>query len=124
MIASFGSQTVGFVTVTESGEPGYLGLKTKTKVVVKVSGCHFRPANATEVDGQTDVATEVWKLTAPPAAAVLAAKSTGEIVYDGTDNPQLPSDLNELFRIDGRIQPKFDLDAVHHVTVMCKRQVG
>ena len=94
------------------------------RTVVKVTGCRFRPAATAEVDGQTDVATEVWKLTAPPNAATIAALSTGEIVYDGTSSPSLPDDPNELFRIDGRVQPKYDNDAVHHVTVMCKRQVG
>lgn len=114
MIASFGGQTVGFVTVTESGEPGYLGLKTKTKVVVKVSGCHFRPANTTEVDGQTDVATEVWKCTAPPVDAALNAKPGDELNVGGL-----------TFQVDGFVQPKFDLaGALSHVTIMCKRQVG
>lgn len=123
---SFGGQTVGIVTVTGTGSPGYLGLKTQTRSVTLVSGVHFRPFNATETpQTQTDVAVEVWKLTAPPDTAALAAKSTGEIVYDGTDNPTYnPADLSNVFQIDGSIMPKYDDATVHHVTIMCKRQHG
>lgn len=122
---SFGGQTVGFVTVTDSGDPGYLGLKSKTRALVRVAGCHFRPVATAEVQAQTDVSTEVWKLTAPPAVAALAAEATGEIAYDGTDSPEIPVDPNALFRITGPIQPKSGPDgSVHHVTVMCRRQRG
>ncbi|MGV0785113.1 hypothetical protein [Mycolicibacterium sp. XJ775] len=111
---SFGNQTVKIVTVTETGAPGYLGKKAEARTEVEVAGCHFRPASVTETpDAETDVATEVWKLTAPPVAAVLNAKSTDELIYAG-----------ETFQIDGPIMPKYDLGALHHVTVMCKKQVG
>lgn len=120
---SFGGQTVGIVTVTATGTSGYLGLKQKNRVVNLVAGVHFRPFITTETpDAETDVATEVWKLTAPVEAAVLAAKSTGELLYDGTTNP---ADVKaNRFQIQGPIQPKSDLSQVHHVTIMCKRQVG
>jgi len=123
---SFGGQTVGFVTVTDIGTPGYLGIKQKTRSVTLVSGVHFRPFSTTEApDAETDVATEVWKLTAPPVAAVLAAESTGELVYDGTDNPTYdPDDVSNVFQIQGPVQPKQDLAELHHVTVMCRRQHG
>lgn len=111
---SFGSQTVTFVAYSDTGTPGYLGKKAEVRTEVEVAGCHFRPASVTETpDGESNVATEVWKLTAPPVAAVLNAKSTGELVYAG-----------ETFQIDGPVMPKFDLGALHHVTVMCKKQAG
>lgn len=112
---SFGGQSVTFVAVAESGDPGYLGLKTKTRTDTAVAGCRFRPATSAETpDGQTDVATGVWKCTAPPAAAVLAAKPGGEVKVGGV-----------TYQIDGPIMPKYAMDGtVHHVTVMCKRQVG
>lgn len=125
---TFGGQTVAFVTVTETGQIGWGGLKGKTWAVTPLGGCHFRPASSTEVDGQTDVTTEVWKLTAPPDAAALVVKANGELVYDGTDHPELldlDSDAGKraTFQIDGPIMPKYGQDnAVHHVTIMCKRQ--
>ncbi|OBB15052.1 hypothetical protein A5761_15025 [Mycolicibacterium setense] len=128
---SFGGQTVAFVTVTETGPIGWGGLKSKTRVATSLAGCHFRPAASTETpDTQTDVATEVWKLTAPPAVAALAVKASGELVYDGSDHPELldlESDAGKkaTFQIDGPIMPKYGLDnSVHHVTIMCKRQAG
>lgn len=125
---SFGGQTVAFVTVTETGQIGWGGLKSKDRAVTALSGCHFRPASSTEDDGQTDVTTEVWKLTAPPEAVDLSVKASGELVYDGTDHPEdldLDSDAGKAatFQIDGPIMPKYGLDnSVHHVTIMCKRQ--
>lgn len=124
---SFGGQTVAFIAVTETGQPGWGGLREKVKVATALGGCHFRPASSDEVDGQTDVTTEVWKLTAPPDAAALAAKANGELVYDGTGHPELvdlDSDAGKqaTFQIDGPIMPKYDGGQVHHVTIMCKRQ--
>lgn len=110
---SFGATTVTFVAVTKSGEPGELGLRSKTKTGVDVEGCHFRPFSATETP-PTRAATELWKITAPPDPAALAAKPTGQIKVDGI-----------TYLIEGPVQPKRDLDGrVHHVTIMCKRQVG
>lgn len=130
MTESFGGQTVGLVTVTEIGQPGWGGLRGSTRTVTPLEGCHFRPVSSVETpEGQTDVTTEVWKLTAPPAAATLAVKANGQLVYDGTEHPEL-LDLDSeagkaaTFQIDGQKMPKYDLDAIHHVTIMCKRQVG
>jgi hypothetical protein len=124
---SFGGQSVGFVSVSQSGEPGFLGQRAEVRSLTVVSGCRFRPASTSEVDRESDVASEVWKLTAPPEVAVLAADSTGELVYDGTSSPSLPDDVNDpsVFRIDGPILSKFDMDgSVEHVTVLAKRQRG
>lgn len=131
MTETFGGQTVGFVTVTETGSPGWGGLKAKVRTTTRLSGCRFRSASSTETpDTQTDVTTEVWKLTAPPEAVALAAKANGQLVYDGTAHPEvldLDSDAGKAatFQIDGPVIPKYDMDgSVHHVTVMCKRQAG
>jgi hypothetical protein len=114
VIACFGGQTVTFVTVTEVGEPGYLGLKAKARAEVAVTGCHFRPAGSSEQVGQTDVATGLWRCTAPPVGAVLDAMPGDEVKCGGL-----------TYQVEGVVQPKYDLDgSVHHVTVMCKRQVG
>ncbi|TXH47831.1 MAG: hypothetical protein E6Q97_26325 [Desulfurellales bacterium] len=113
-MASFGGQTVSFVSVSYTGERGYLGAKATTRSETVVAGCHFRPAATTEVDGQKNVATEIWKCTAPPVDAVLNAQPGDELSVGGV-----------TFHIDGTVQPKYDLaGAVSHVTIMCKRQRG
>lgn len=119
----FGDQTVTFVTVTETGQPGFLGVKQKSTVDVDVEGCHFRSYKSVETsgettgsvsDGQTRVATEVWKCTAPPDPAVVAAKSTGQLKYAGM-----------TFEIEGPVQPKYDQGhQLHHFIVYAKRQVS
>lgn len=112
---TFGGQTVTFVAVTTTGQPGYLGIKAQTRSEIAVPGCHFRPAGVSEANtGATDVAAGLWKCTAPPVAAVLSAKPDGELQHAGI-----------TYLIDGPPQPKYDLDgAVHHVTVLCRRQVS
>lgn len=129
--SEFGRQTVGFVTVTDTGTPGYLGVIEQTRTVVALSGVRFRPLSTeetsgltSELKGLTTIAGEVWKLTAPAAAASLAAQSTGEIVYDGTTNPVWDDDDNSnVFQIDGFNQPKPGIfGGVHHVTILCLRQ--
>lgn len=131
MSESFGGQTVAFVTVTRTGAPGWGGLKPTTRALTPLGGCRFRQVSSVETpETQTDVTTEVWKLTAPADAAALAVKANGQLVYDGSDHPEL-IDLDSAagkaatFQIDGQITPKFDMDgSTHHVTIMCKRQVG
>lgn len=126
---SLGDQTVGFVSVSKSGTAGYLGLKTETRSLTLVNGCQFQPlggmsGGSTETpDAQTDVATITWIFTGPPVAAVLAAKSTDELVYDGTDDP---TDIEaNRYPIFGQVQPQHDFSgAVDHVVITCKKQVG
>ncbi|SKU70602.1 Uncharacterised protein [Mycobacteroides abscessus subsp. massiliense] len=127
----FGGQTVALVTVSQTGQPGWGGLRATTRTPVRLEGCHFRPYSSSETpERQIDVTTEVWKLTAPPEAAALAVKASGQLIYDGTDHPELIDLDSEFgksstFQIYGQIMPRYDADkAVHHVTVFCKRQVG
>lgn len=124
MSPSFGGQTVKLVTVAQSGSPGRLGLKAETRTAVTVSGCRGRVLSSSETpEQQTDVATEVWKWTLPPVAAALAAKATGELVYDGTASPVQTT--ASTFQIVGPIAEKRNMDgSVHHVTILCKRQAG
>lgn len=112
---TLGGQTVTFVTITESGEPGYLGLKTKTRTETPVTGCRFRPLSVEETpDYLTNVSTGIWKCTAPPAEAALNALSGGELKVAGA-----------TYQITGPVMAKPDMDgSVHHVTVLCKRQTG
>lgn len=111
---TFGGQTVVLTTVTTSGEPGYLGLKTQVRTDVTISGCRGRVVSSSEIDAQTDTATELWKFTVPPVAAALSAGPTGELTYQG-----------RVFQIDGQPIPKYDMAGqIHHVTIMAKRQAG
>lgn len=120
---TFGGQTVGFVSITKPGTIGAYGLPAKARSVTLLPGCHFRTLSTAETpDTETNVATEFRKLTADPEAVALAAKSTGELLYDGTDSPE-DVEANR-FQIVGPLQPKYDGDSVHHVTVVCKRQFG
>lgn len=120
---SFGGQTIGLVTVTKTGGPGFMGVEAENRATTLVSGVHFRPLNTIETPvAATDVATEIWKCTAPPEAGVLAAQSTGTVLFDGTNSP---ADVEaNRFQIEGPIMPKYDGSQVHHVTIMCKRQHG
>lgn len=124
---TFGGQAVAFVTVTRSGGPGYLGLRDESRSAVTVSGVRFRQFSSSEQpEAGSDSTAEVWKCTAPPDAAALAALSTGELIYDGTSSPTIP-DVPDgtVFYIDGPVAPKFNLDgSVHHVTIMAKRWAG
>lgn len=119
-----GAQTIKLGVVAQSGAAGYLGMKTETRTDVIVTGCRGRVLSADETaEMQTDVATEIWKWTLPPAAAAATATSTGELVYDGTVDPARTA--TSVFQIDGPIQPKYDMDGtLHHVTILAKRQAG
>jgi hypothetical protein len=127
----FGAQVVAFVAVSEAGQPGWGGLKQKARTVTRCADVRFRPLSSTETPvTQTDVTTEIWKLTAPPVAAALAVASNGELVYDGTDHPEsldpgADSTRPFVFQIDGKPMPRYDFDgSLHHVTIFAKRQVG
>lgn len=81
---SFGGQTVTFVTVTDTGVAGRLGTKGQSESATAVSGCRHRPLTFEETaEYDTNVTTEMWKTTAPPDPAVLAAKSNDLIRVNG-----------------------------------------
>jgi hypothetical protein len=108
-----GDQTVGFVTITD-GALDELGIPAQVRTTVNVPGCRFRPLSAAETVDLTDVATEVWKCTAPPSAAALV-DATGELVHDGVTYQVIggPKPYPDAFRSD-----------TFKVTVMCEKQVG
>lgn len=108
---SFGSQTVTFETLSDSGTPGKLGTKTQTPTGVDVTGCRHRPLSASETpEWLTNIATQVWKTTAPPEAAAIAAKSTGRLIVDDV-----------TYQIIGGAQPFTDFTAaVFKVTILSK----
>lgn len=84
MTEAFGNQTVTFVTEVGTGVYDDLGIETKTPTDVPVAGCRHRPLSAKEAGELLgNVATQVWKTTAPPEAAAVAAKSTGTLKEGG-----------------------------------------
>lgn len=120
---SFGNQTVSFIVITESGTPDRFGMKTKVRTPTVVTGCRHRPLDAKEMaELETDVATQVWKTTAPPEAAAIAAASTGELLYDGTASPTDVA-ANRLHIIGGA-KPFTDFANPFKVTILSQRQTG
>jgi len=110
---TFGGQTVTFVTITD-GALDRLGIPAKERSEVAVPGCRFRPLSTEEAVALTDVATEVWKCTAPPVQVVLDAKATDEVKHNGI-----------TYQIIGGVKPYPDMSgALYKVTVMCQKQTG
>lgn len=97
---SFGGQTVTVVTFTLDDDEDNYGVKRETEVETDVVGCRFRPLTFTETaQTEFDVSTQVWKCTAPPVEAILAADSTGYLRVDGDTysiiaGPQLFTDMS------------------------------
>lgn len=109
---SFGSQTVTFVTVTGTGVYDEFNNETMTETDVPVTGCRHRPLRAEEAAEMFgNVATQVWKTTAPPEAAAIAAKSTGTLKEGG-----------RTFHILGGAQPFEDLADPFKVTILSEIQ--
>lgn len=107
-----GDHTVGFVTITDS-TPDELGIPTKVRTTVNVTGCYFNPVSAAETVELTDVATEVWQCIAPPSAATLV-DATSELVHKGI-----------TYQVIGGPKPYTDFSpSIFQVTVMCQKQVG
>ncbi|OKH68075.1 hypothetical protein EB74_34220 [Mycobacterium sp. SWH-M5] len=83
-MSEFGGQTVTFVAYSNTGTRRPLGGYEQDETLTEVAGCRHRPLSARETaEYDVNVATVVWKTTAPPEAVVLAAKQNGEIRVDG-----------------------------------------
>lgn len=108
MTETFGSQTVGFVTLVGTGVVDEYGYETKTETEVPVYGCRHRPLTAAEAtEALGNVAHQVWKTTAPPEAAAIAAQSTGHLKVDGV-----------TYFIIGGAQPFEDMSDPFKVTIL------
>jgi hypothetical protein len=111
MSDSFGDQIVIFVTLNDGPKDRY-GIPSVVRTEVSVTNCRFRPFSAEETVTLTDLATEMWKCTAPPDPAVLAAKAIDEMKHNGI-----------TYQIVGGIKPYCDAtDLVYKVTVFGKKQ--
>lgn len=111
---SFGGQSVTLVSVTSTGERGYLGMAGTVRAETVVDGCRARLLSADETEGSTDLATERWKFTLPPTVEALAVRPSDEVVYGG-----------RAFRVDGPVDVNVDMDGTpHHVTIVGKLQHG
>lgn len=118
---SLGGQTVGIVGKTRDGsDRNRFNSPAESHSVTYVGGVLMRPARASEKVELNEVATGVWFCTAPPVAAVLAAKPTAELLYDGTT---APADVSaSKYQITG-VEPMYASSGkVHHVVITCQRQ--
>lgn len=107
---SFGSQTVTFEMPSDTGTPGKLGTKAQAFTGTDVKGCRHRPLSATETpEWLTNIATQIWKTTAPPEAAAIAAKSTGRLKVDDV-----------TYQIIGGARPFEDFTDPFKVTILSK----
>lgn len=110
-----GTQTVTFIVETPTGPVNSLGTRTMVPTPVDVEDCRFRPLSAQEAaEAMTNVATQVWKCTAPPEAAAVAAKSTGLLKVDGV-----------TYKIIGGAKPFNDMQGVpFKVTILSQKHDG
>lgn len=109
---SFGSQTLSFVTVAGTGVFDDEGFEETTTSEIPVGGCRHRPLSAAEAsEAFGKVGTQVWKTTAPPEAAAIAAKSTGVFKEGG-----------RTFNILGGAQPFEDFADPFKVTILSEIQ--
>jgi hypothetical protein len=110
---TLGGQTVTFISVTGSGTYDSLGVEATTRTEVDVMGCHHRPLRAEETpEWLTNIATQIWKTTAPPEAAALAADANGELEVDGI-----------AYHVIAGAQPFTDLSGrVRKVTILSRKQ--
>lgn len=108
---SLGGRTVTLVTVAEGTKDAW-GVAAPVLTQIPIVGCHFRPLSAQETVALTDKAVQMWRLTAEPCAALLAAGPDDRIVYEGVS-----------YEIVGGPKPYADFSgAVVKVTVNCSRQ--
>ena len=108
---AFGGQVVTFVTNTLGAEGRFEREVTPTST--DVPGCRFRPLGTSEIVAETDLATEVWKCTAPPVAAALNATATSQLVYGG-----------KTYNVTG-VEPFTDMAGrPFKVTVIAERYIG
>jgi hypothetical protein len=105
-----GPHTVTFKTFATT--TGRVGPVKATPTTTDVSGCFMQPIGVTEVITETDVESEIWRCISPPVAAVTAADTTGELIFNG-----------DTFEITGT-KPFYDFAGLDHVTVDCKIQRG
>lgn len=110
-----GGQTITVVTITRTGDAGYLGLQGETRTATVIAGCHGRVLSSTELDQTaTQTGEQVWKWTCPPLGPLLEVTSTGELIFDGV-----------TYQLHGEPQPKRDLAGnLSHVTLLARRQTG
>ena len=110
---SAGGQTVTFINNTL----GTAGRFERALVPTRgdVTGCRFRPLGTSEIVSETDLATEVWKLTklAPIPDIVLNATATSQLEYEG-----------KTYQVTG-VEPFTDMSGKpFKVTVIAERYIG
>jgi hypothetical protein len=113
---------MSFVTLSASGVRDAMGMQAQTPSPVNIGNCRHRPLRAEETpEYLTDVATQVWKTTAPPAALAAAAKSK----TSGYMLEIIPGGPNVKYEIVGGPEPYKDFEGIlFKVTIYSRIQVG
>jgi hypothetical protein len=109
----FGNQTAIVISITEGAERGRYNSPNEIRTETPVPGCRCRPLPATERQDTGDVITDPWKLTAPPADAIVNAKAGDEIRVDGV-----------TYSLTGLPRVFNDRRGPHKVTVLLSRNLG
>ncbi len=119
---SFGSQTVTFVALTDTGSADELGVKPQSESTVDAPGCRHRPLKADETPAWvTDISTQVWKTTVPigeyspslVTSILAAAKSTSVLRVNGV-----------TYQIVGGAQPFQDFTNPFKMTIHSQIKTG
>ncbi|GLP83594.1 hypothetical protein TUM20984_50140 [Mycobacterium antarcticum] len=105
-----GTQVIVVVRVTENpADRDAFGNPALTETATTIRGCRFRMESSTEDNDPGARTREVWRLTAPPSAELLAATSRDLIEYDGV-----------RYSILGTPRAVRDMTSIHHVRLTCE----
>ena len=113
---NLGNQTVVLVTIGEDtgGPRDAFGQPLETRVETPIGNVRFRMVSSTEDTDLGNRIREIWKLTASPSAALLAATGRGHIEYQ-----------DDVYSITGTPRVVLDMQGVaHHVSIACERYLG
>lgn len=106
-----GNQTVTIQSVTYSREDR-LGTGTPTITAADITGCQFYPMRVTEA-GEEGVVVQEFRALCPPTEAATAATEDDRLICDGVTYP-----------ITAVMKKPHPSGGVHHVTILCRREIG
>lgn len=106
-----GAQTITIQNVAYSREDR-LGTSTPTISTTDITGCQFYPMRVTEA-GEEGVVVQEFRALCPPTAAALAVTEEDRLICDGVTYP-----------VTAVMKKPHPAGGVHHVTILCRREIG